>query len=421
MDDMQNTPRDPWQRDSYETGSTHPPKRRGGLVAALLVAVIFLGGLSSALGVLNIKLFSQLQVSGEPNSSMSFYDSGTFETLNQTNPMPTDSAVKPPVTGNVTVELNKTPDSVENLPQQGGLSYQEIYSKNIDSVVSIACTMADGTSSGTGVILSAKGYIVTNCHVVSDAQKIQVRLTDDRVLTASLVGSDVISDLAVLFVEATDLIPAEFGNSNALRVGDAVAAIGDPLGVEFRGTMTDGIVSAINRDVTTNGRTMTLIQTNAALNSGNSGGPLINCYGQVIGINTMKIGAFTDSAGVEGLGFAIPSTTVKEVVDQLIRQGYVSGRPSLGFTGRALSSAEQRFWRLPAGMYITRVEQGSPADKLGIAAGDVLISLDGTRITGADDANSVLYAHKAGDVLDAIIYRSGKQYAVKLTLDEQNN
>ena len=199
-------------------------------------------------------------------------------------------------------------------------------------MVSIACQGSRSSSSGTGVVLSSDGYIVTNAHVVENSNAISVQLTDDRSFAARLVGCDDISDLAVLRIDCSDLTPAQFGDSSTLRVGDTVVAIGDPLGAAFRGTYTNGIVSAINRDVDMNGRTMTLIQTNAALNSGNSGGPLINCYGQVIGINTMKIGAFTDTAGVEGLGFAIPSTQVKEIVDQIVAQGYVSGAMMLQLT-----------------------------------------------------------------------------------------
>ena len=410
MDERNNFPRDPWERDSYETGSTKPPKSRGGLIALLLIAVIFLGGISSVLGIMNIKLFRQLKQNGD-DSGMSFFEtSATAESATSA----TDATEFTSASSDVSVELNKTPDAIDNVPQSGGLSYQEIYDKAIPSVVSISCD----TGSGTGVVLSKDGYIVTNCHVVEGAQSIQVVFTDERILVASVIGADAVSDLAVLHVQADDLSPAEFGDSTSLRVGDAVAAIGDPLGLEFRGTMTDGIVSAINRDVTTNGRTMTLIQTNAALNSGNSGGPLLNCYGQVVGINTMKIGAFTDSAGVEGLGFAIPSTTVKEIVDQLIAQGYVSGRPDPGFTGQTISSIEQAWYRLPAGVLITQVEAGGSAEKAGIEEGDVLLSMDGTRVSDTQTLENLLYNHQAGDAVEIVIYRDGKQYSATLTLGE---
>ena len=407
-----NHPHDPWNQDSYETGSTKPPKNKGGAIALLLIAVIFLGGVSSVLGIMNIKLFRQLQEN--ENSDMSFFTPADTESSQSGTEDPTDGYHSE---SDVTVDLNKTPEGVENIPHGGGLSYQEIYDKNIASTVSISCD----TGSGTGVVLSEDGYIVTNCHVIDGAKTIQVVFTDEKILTARVVGADAASDLAVLYVQASDLTPAEFGDSSTLRVGDAVAAIGDPLGIAFRGTMTDGIVSAINRDVTSGGRTMTLIQTNAALNSGNSGGPLLNCYGQVVGINTMKIGAFTDSAGVEGLGFAIPSTTVKEIVDQLIAQGYVSGRPDPGFAGRSISGIEQAWYRLPAGVLITDLKDGGAAEKAGMTEGDILLSLDGSRVTDTQTLENLLYNYSAGDSVEAVIYRSGKQYSVNLTLGEANN
>ena len=411
MDERNNFPNDPWDRDSYETGSTKPPKSKGGLVAALLIAVIFLGGITSVLGIMNIHLFRQLN---DNSSDMSFFTPADTQKATESATEPTGTV---PASSDVTIDLNKTPEGVENVPQEGGLSYQEIYAKAIESVVSISCN----SGSGTGVVVSKNGYIVTNYHVIEGARSIEAVFTDQRTLTATVVGTDVASDLAVLHVDAIDLSPAEFGDSSTLRVGDAVAAIGDPLGLEFRGTMTDGIVSAINRDVTTNGRTMTLIQTNAALNSGNSGGPLLNCYGQVVGINTMKIGAFTDSAGVEGLGFAIPSTTVKEIVDQLIAQGYVSGRPDLGFNGRSISNVEQAWYRLPAGVLVTELKAGGSAENAGIAEGDILLSLDGTRISDTQTLENLLYNYQAGDLINVVIYRSGKQYSVNLTLGEANN
>jgi serine protease Do len=166
---------------------------------------------------------------------------------------------------------------------------------------------------------------------------------------------------------------------------------------------------------------MTLIQTNAALNSGNSGGPLINCYGQVIGINTMKFGDNMSTAGVEGLGFAIPSTTVKEIVDQLIAQGYVSGRPGLGIQGEAVSSFYQKFYGLPKGLQITAVEDGSDADQKKLQPGDILMELNGQRITGTEDLNAVLQKLQIGDRVDAVIYRSRRQYTVTLTVEEDKN
>ncbi len=405
---------DYWDPDSYRTGSTKPPKSHGGILAVLLILVILLGGISSALGILNIRLFSRLERKPTVTGPLAFSPTENTEVREGTEPVPT--VTRPG--GDIALQLQPTPEKVDNVPQIGGLSLQEIYDKAIDSVVSITCTLQNGSASGTGVVLSRNGYLVTNCHVVEGARAIRARFTDERVMTAAVVGADPVSDLAVLYVDAQDLIPAEFGESAGLRVGDAVAAIGDPLGETLRGTMTDGIISAINRDIVSGGRTMTLIQTNAALNSGNSGGPLLNCFGQVIGINTMKISAFVDDAGVEGLGFAIPSATVKQIVDQLIAQGYVSGRPSLDLEGETVSDFYQRYYGLPAGYYVTAVDAGGTADQAGIAPGDILISVNGTRITGSEELNEVLYACQAGDTVELTVYRSRRQYTVKVTLSQ---
>ena len=406
-----------WDDRYYGTGNTEPPKEHHGPMALMLILIIFLFGIVTVLGILNIRLFQELKLKRqETELSLSFTTEATLPPETTPTEMPMAIAEEAPAFNSM--QLQQSPKGRENIPVEGGLSLQEIYLQNIPSVVSISCSGYDSASTGTGVVLTKDGYIVTNAHVVDGAGSINVLLTDDRVLPAVIIGSDEISDLAVLQVQAQDLIPAQFGDSAQLQIGDTVAAIGDPLGVKFRGTYTDGIVSAINRDVDMDGRTMTLIQTNAALNSGNSGGPLINCYGQVIGINTMKIGAFTDSAGVEGIGFAIPSVTVKDIVDQLILQGYVSGRPTLGIEGEALSAFYQHYYRMPSGLYITHVAPGSDAYEKGIEDGDMLLSVDNQRITTMDELKALLYDRQVGDVVEAIIYRSGERYRVALTLGE---
>lgn len=411
---------EPWDPDYWQTGSTEPPKSRGGLLALLLILIIFLCGIITVLGILNVKLFTELNQHEEQNLSITVVEASTAPT--EYSPIAMAETEIPqtlPETAQFAMALQEAPPAVDNIPEEGGMALQDIYAKNIPSVVSIACTGYHGSSAGTGVVLTADGYIVTNAHVVANAGEITVQLNqEEQVFPARLVGADEISDLAVLYIEAGQLTPAEFGSSDSIRVGDAVVAIGDPLGTEFRGTFTNGIVSGIDRDVAVEGRTMTLIQTNAALNSGNSGGPLINCYGQVIGINTMKIGDFASSAGVEGLGFAIPSATVKEIVDQLIHQGYVSGRPTLGIEGEALSTFYQHYYRMPAGLYITQVDPGSYAAYYGISPGDMVLKVDDERIYDMEDLNNLLYRHEVGDVVTVVIYRSGQQASVDLTLTE---
>ena len=399
-----------WDDGVYGTGSTQPPKSHRAVIALLLVTVIFLGGITTAMSILNIRLFRELHRK-EDALTVAYAVQEQATEAAETQP-PETQAAEP--ARRATMDIQRGAARTE-----GTLSLQEIYEKNIPSVVSITAQTASGTSAGTGVIVSDGGYLVTNYHVVRRAQSIDVKLTDERELTASLVGEDPVSDLAVLYIAADGLTPAQFGDSDTLRVGDSVVAIGDPLGVELRGTMTDGIVSAISRDVQVDGRTMNLIQTNAALNSGNSGGPLINSMGQVIGINTMKIGAFADSSGVEGLGFAIPSATVQEIVNQLLTQGYVSGRPWLGIEGESFSTFYQRFYRIPRGVYITSVQSGSPAGTAGLQSGDIIVSVDGTAVSDMEDLDSLVYAHIPGDTMTLTIYRSGRQGDVTVTLTEK--
>ena len=412
-----NLPNDSFpQEEIYQTGRTQPPKSYRGIIAILLIAVILLGGVASLLGIVNVRLLAQLRMdSAETDLALSFSLSD-FPTVavEKTEDAPAEESDTP------LLDLASSPTGEPNIPQEGGLSLQEIYASAIDSVVSISCTTETGTSTGTGVVLSSDGYVVTNSHVVADAVTIYAQFHDDRILPADLIGVDAITDLAVLRVDATDLVPALFGDSSSLQVGDAVAAIGDPLGAQFRGTMTDGIISAINRDVLTGGRTMTLIQTNAALNSGNSGGPLLNCFGQVIGINTMKVESYMDTAGAEGLGFAIPSSTVKEIVEQLVQQGYVSGRPWLGIWGQEVHFFYQLYKQYPQGLYITDVDSASDAAAKGICPGDILLSIDGKRITDADSFTNTLYAYDAGDTVSVVIYRSGRQYSLSLTVGQAN-
>lgn len=409
MDEKEFTLEEQQENNVYRTGRTHPQKSYGGIIAVLIAALIFLGGIVSVLGMMNVRIFQQMNKSKEEDTGVQFaYQPTTSLELEA------EDSVTEATETDTGLAISDSPESVDNIPQAGGMSLQDIYVKAIDSVVSISCS----TGTGTGVVLTADGYIVTNCHVVDGGSQLSVLFSDQTTLPATLVGMDAVSDLAVLYVQAEDLTPAEFGDSSNLRVGDSVVAIGDPLGMELRGTMTDGIVSAINRDITTGGRTMTLIQTNAALNSGNSGGPLLNCYGQVIGINTMKMGDQMSYAGVEGLGFAIPSTTVKQIVDQLMEQGYVSGRPALGFEAQTVTGFDQLYYHIPQGVYITEVDEGSAAEDLGLMPGDILLQFNGLRITSTEALAECLYSLNAGDSVEILIYRSGKQYTAKLTLEE---
>ena len=321
-----------------------------------------------------------------------------------------------------TLQIAASRPGSETMPSgdADALSLQEIYAAVIDSVVSISSATAGGTATGTGILMSSDGYIITNHHVIKGAAVILVLDNSGNQYEAQIVGSDETSDLAVLKVEATDLKPAEFGNSAVLRVGDSVVAIGDPLGTQLRGTMTNGIISAINRDLTVNDRKMTLIQTNAALNNGNSGGPLINCYGQVIGINTIKMSSYySSSASVEGLGFAIPINSAKPIIDELIEKGYVSGRPAIGISSDILPVAFRIYYNLPSGVYVASVSSGSDAAAKGIAKGDIITAINGTEVSTIEELNTVKNQFVAGDTVTLTVFRSGQYYDVEVRLVDQ--
>ncbi len=405
----------------YGTGSTKPPRDYASMVAMVLMTIVSLASLLSALSLMNIQLFQEPTVE-EPDTAFQVNrgDVDLPAGLEAAQPtVETTEATAPAEKADLQQRLNiqVSQQGAEHLAQDDALPWQTVYETLIPSVVSITCS----TGSGTGVVMSADGYIITNAHVIADAQQIRVLLSDDREFAAQCVGYDTVSDLAVLRVQAADLIPAAFGDSGSLRVGDEVMAIGDPLGIELRGTMTDGIISAINRDVKTGGKTMTLIQTTAALNAGNSGGPLVNCYGQVVGINTMKIGDLASVSGVEGLGFAIPSTTVASVVDQLIAYGYVSGRPRLEFSGQMVSTFYQHYYRLPAGFMVTQVEDGSPTAAQGLRIGDIVLYLDEVRITDVEALEEIVFASEVGRAIPAVIYRSGQEYDITITIAEDQS
>lgn len=296
----------------------------------------------------------------------------------------------------------------------GALSLQEIYKKCIGSVVSITASAQSGKSSGTGIVLSADGYLITNHHVIENAQVIAVQTSDDRQFQASIIGSDEASDLAVLKVDATDLQPAEFGDSGKLAVGDRVVAIGDPLGAQLRGTMTSGIVSAINRDLEVNDRTMTLIQTDAALNNGNSGGPLINVYGQVVGINTMKMGS-SSTTSVEGLGFAIPIASTAYMINDLIAYGEVHGEVMIGISVQPVPVTAENG---ESALLVMEVTPGGPGEEAGIQKGDLIVAADGEALTKSTDLLRVRRRHEAGETLKLLVERDGKRFTADVVLRE---
>ena len=288
------------------------------------------------------------------------------------------------------------------------LSPQDNYRKNIDSIVGVYAFGESFSGFGTGVILTEDGYIVTNAHVVEDADEVWVELYGGGGLPCTLAGFDPVSDLAVLKVEPeSPLHPAEFGVSEELEVGDTALALGNPLGSELWGTMTEGIISAISRDVAMDdGTTMTLIQTTAALNSGNSGGALLNDRGQVVGITNMKLMA--DDNTIEGLGFAIPSTLVKQAADAMVSTGVFTGAASLGIT--ALIAYD------PEGVLVQTVDPASDAYAQGLRPGDRITAVDGVSVHSVDEVNDLKAGLSVGDTLTLIVVREGEEFTVTVAL-----
>lgn len=286
-------------------------------------------------------------------------------------------------------------------------------------------------SEGSGVIYKKSGnsaYIVTNNHVVSGSSALQVILSNGKKVNATLVGADAATDLAVLKINSANVdTVAEFGNSNSIAAGQDVLAIGSPMGSEYANTVTKGIISATNRTLktSTDGTMTSVIQTDAAINSGNSGGPLINMAGQVIGINSMKLASNNDGSSVEGMGFAIPSNEVVKIINQLIKNGKIS-RPSLGISmvdlSRVTTSQQQSILKLPSsitkGVVVMDVQSGSAASSAGLQQYDVITKFGSTKITNSSTLKTALYKHKVGDSVKVTYYRDGQKKTTTVQLTQ---
>ena len=275
------------------------------------------------------------------------------------------------------------------------------------------------SGAGSGVIISSDGYILTCAHVVDGASNITVTI-NDKDYTATLVGEDTTSDIAVIKIDANGLTPATVGDSDSLKVGQNVMAVGNPLG-ELGGTVTGGMISALNRSVTIQGsssvNTMSLIQMDASVSPGNSGGGLFNMNGELVGI----VNAKSSSSDAEGLGFAIPINDAIKVAQELLENGYVTGRPYLGITYLAVTDAQtaSQLGVNAYGVYVVEVVKGGPAEKAGLQAGDRIVSVDGTEIASKDDLGTLMQKHAAGDTLSITIARDGQMQTVNVTLGEK--
>ena len=382
--------------------------RRGCAVCAILVAV---GG---AGGYLLLRSDPDEVPSKSAETDLSS-ETGLTAILGGNDSQETDSAQSSDDSA-FSMEIRKKPENSD-----GGFVVKDVSDvvqkvrPSVVGVITESFQTYSTSSTGSGIILSEDGYIVTNNHVVEGGDSIAVTLDDGETYAAELIGTDVKSDIAVLKIDAQNLPAAEFGDSSQVEVGEAAIAIGNPLGLN--GTVTAGIISAVDREIQVGSSNMVLLQTDASINPGNSGGALLNEYGQVIGVNSAKI----SSEDSEGLGFAIPSNTVEPIVEELIDKGYVSGRPLTGISGRNVSALAAAFYNIPQGILVDQVAPESDAAAKGLTAGDVIIGVDDIRVENISDACTLRDEHKAGDTMKLTFYRQGSTREINIQLMEETN
>ena len=333
--------------------------------------------------------------------------------------------------GESTISVSNRPATevaVQTVDGVKAMSDAEVYAANVNSVVSINVTGTSGTnffgqpvqtaSAGSGFILTTDGYIVTNYHVVENAETVKVSLYNGDEYEARYVGGDEEYDIAVIKIEGTDLPAVTLGDSSALNVGDHVLAIGNPLG-ELTFSMSGGMVSSVNRAINVDGTPFNMIQTDASINSGNSGGPLFNQYGEVVGIVSAKYSSSAGGASVEGLGFAIPMNDVVAMIQDIMTNGYITNKPYMGITPGSMNEqmAAQYRYDVSTGVFIYSVEEGSAAERAGLKMGDVILKVDDNVIKTVEDLTSVKKQYAAGDTSTLTIYREKQEMTVELTWD----
>lgn len=416
---QQNAPVQPNGQPVYYGVPAHQPqkqpkpKKHGSKLGLKLLAVVLCCAITSAasLGVFVVMIQNGVinVQSSEASSNAAFTISRVVngDTSSDTSAS-SDGTVSAMSDQDIAAKLTPSVVCIQNY--QVTQNYGFMQTDTSDSSVSPA-------SEGSGIIMSEDGYIITNAHVVEGATSLKVMTSDGETYEAQLIGSDTVTDLAVVKINATGLTAAEFGSSEDLRVADKVMAIGNPGGHELSSSVTIGYVSALNRAIANNttGYTMEYIQTDAAINPGNSGGALINEYGQVVGINSAKISA----TGYEGLGFAIPIDTAQPIISDLIQYGYVKDRAVLGISGQFIDSMTGRFYGLPQGEYVAQLNS-SEAQASGLQVGDVITAIDNQQLDSESTLRSAILSKKPGDTVTLQVYRSSTQQSttVELKLSE---
>ncbi|MBE7008501.1 MAG: PDZ domain-containing protein [Ruminococcaceae bacterium] len=377
--------------------SAEPPKKKHGAVklVALMLVCALIGGMvgAGATGALGAKVSGGKRSADTTAIEVSDRETVNVETVAVTGTKP--------------------------------LSFSELYKANINSVVSINTTTTtnifnqtvQSASAGSGFIITADGYIVTNYHVIDSANEVKVTLYDGKEYAAKIIGGDSDYDIAVLKIDATDLKPVTIGSSATLQIGDDIAAIGNPLG-ELTFSMSEGIVSCVDREINVDGTPFNMIQVTAAINPGNSGGPLFNTYGEVVGIVSAKYSAYANTVA-EGLGFAIPINDVIAMVEDIMENGRVTNRPYFAITAEEVTArrAQQNGYSVDAGVRVSSVEAGGAAEKAGLQVGDIIVKVGDKDITSMKDLNGAKKSYKAGDTASVTVNRNGTEVTLSITFD----
>ena len=382
-----------------------PGSRRTRIIALILCALLLLGGMIYAALTADWS-GEQTNDDGMPKSYMTYFEDYY------------SAASKTPSS----IKLEKVADRGSLTLQMGSsgaakLSYNEIFQKCSPSVVGIKSfdgKSSDSYSWGSGIVVSSDGYILTNTHVIDEGERATVQLYDGSTCAAKLVAADSQSDVAILKIEKTGLTPAVFASSKNIRTGDAVCAIGNPLSPDYSLTMTSGIISATSREISYNGAVMKLLQTDTSINEGNSGGPLFNDRGQVIGITNMKI--VSSFSNIEGIGFAIPSDTLQSIVAALMNDGAVYGRSTIGVTVGPISEDIADYYDIPVGLYVSEVLDNSDAQKQGIKKGDIITKVNGKDAHSTSDIAEEKSKLDIGDTIDFTVWRSGSTFDVTVRI-----
>ena len=420
-----------YRQSSYD-GSYHPNQDQdhnsnkkkngiGGRMIALLVAVALVASIggSALTSVINSISRKNEEANAKAAETMS---SQTVESAQDTQSENTDSAQS-----GYTIEKSQLPTSLSSNDTGKSLTPKEVYAMNVNACVGIATQIttnvwgqvASASASGSGFILTSDGYVVTNNHVVEGATSVTVKLYNGDEYDAEIVGTDEMNDVALLKIDATGLQAVTIGDSDQIEVGEEVIAIGNPLG-ELTFTMTAGVVSALDREINTDGKPINMLQTDVAINSGNSGGPLFDMNGNVIGITSAKyFGSTSSGASIEGISFAIPINDALRVIYDLQQYGRVTGRAYLGVTVRDLDGTTASTYGLPTGPMIQSVEAGGCAEKAGLQQGDIIIGFNGSEIASYTDLVAALNKLKAGDTATITVFRAGAQVEASITLDER--